>query len=317
MASPVTAFADQNSAAVSETETQDKSVDEVQKTEQGDINPVSDASAQNEIKTETQSSSQGPVEEQAEAALSDAGKQFTQDVAALNWDDIQQTRQAKFEADSALFHHSEDADAKSTAENADSNMKQVQDKLTALQKTYQSLSDTDRADESVQKAEETLKSITEKLSTYEKEYFEKKVEDFQKAVNEAGPDEDQDQKTRQADLDSLKEVYKEFSDGQKNDEDVKAAYKILKGFLGDETVASTQSTENTSDDQKSGEATAEEKPRVAAAKKAPAAENNPTVSNESAVITGSITWADDLAKNVLFDAVNDTDFYQFQVTVTK
>ena len=66
MSSPVTAFADQNSAVVSETETLDKSVDEAQKTEQGDTNPVSDASSQNEIQTETQSSSQGPVEEQAE-----------------------------------------------------------------------------------------------------------------------------------------------------------------------------------------------------------------------------------------------------------
>lgn len=310
IASPVTAFADQNSEAAAQSDTQVESVDESQKDAQDDTNPVSDASAQNEIQTETQSISEVPSEDQTEAALSEAGTQFTKDVASLKWDEIQKTREEKFEADSALIHNSEDAEAQSAAASADSNMKQVQDKLTALQKAYQTLSETDRADESVQKAEETLNSITEKLSTFEKEYFEKQVEAFTKAENAKDTETDKDQASYQADLNSLKAIYKELSDEQKEDSNVKNAYETLQKFLGEETTVSEQTTEMSSDSDKAEEKAAAVKKPAAPAKKAPA-----SVSSES--ITGSLGWKDELTKNVLFDTVNDTDFFQFKVTVTK
>ena len=310
IASPVTAFADQNSEAAAQSDTQVESVDESQKDAQDDTNPVSDASAQNEIQTETQSISEVPSEDQTEAALSEAGIQFTKDVASLNWDEIQKTREEKFEADSALIHNSEDAEAQSAAESADSNMKQVQDKLTALQNTYQALSDKDRADESVQKAEETLNSITEKLSTFEKEYFEKQVKDFSKSEKDAASEADKDSASYQADLNSLKAIYEALSDEQKEDNDVKNTYKILQGFLGDEAAVSDQKTETASEGEKTEEPAAEKAKPAALTMEAPA-----PVSDQ--IITGSITWNDELAKNVLFDTVNDTDFFQFMVTVKK
>ena len=310
IASPVTAFADQNSETAAQTETQVESVDGSQKNAQDDTNPVSDASAQNEIQTETQSISQVPAKDQTESALSEAGTQFTKDVASLNWDEIQKTREEKFEADSALIHNSEDAEAQSAAASADSNMKQVQDKLTALQKTYQSLSDTDRADESVKSAEETLTSIIDKLSTFEKEYFEKQVEAFTKAENAKDTETDKDQASYQADLNSLKAIYKELSDEQKEDSNVKNAYETLQKFLGEETTVSEQTTEMSSDSDKPEKESAAAAKPAALAKKAPA-----SVSAES--ITGSLGCKDELTKNVLFDTVNDTDFFQFMVTVEK
>ncbi|MCI5759837.1 MAG: Cna B-type domain-containing protein, partial [Eubacterium sp.] len=310
IASPVTAFADQNSEVAAQSDTQVESVDESQKDAQDDTNPVSDASAQNEIQTETQSVSQVPAEDQTEAALSEAGTQFTKDVASLNWDEIQKTREEKFKADSALIHNSEDAEAQSAAASADSNMKQVQEKLTALQNTYQALSDTDRADESVQNAEETLNSITEKLSTFEKEYFEKRVKAFSKSEENANSEADKDSASYQADLNSLKAIYEALSDEQKEDTEVKEAYKILQGFLGDEAAVSDQKTETASEGEKTEEPAAEKAKPAALAMKAPA-----PVSDQS--ITGSIACKDELAKSVLFDTVNDTDFFQFQVTVTK
>ena len=295
------------------------------------------------------SSEKGTEERETSYEASEEAKKFVSDVSSLNWDSIKALRKTQFEADDALVHHPEDAALKNAASNADQAMKQARDRLAALRKAYSALPEEDQADQSVKEADQKLETVITNLSNYEKSYFTDKVNALdsaevlrinQAAVNakaaldanedeskkaeleKAFSDADNAHKQSQADLDSLLNVYHRFSDEQKADANVAAAYAALTSLNskaaaitepeGSESPAETE-TEETETDEPDTDAAA---PAAASAKLAgPRRAPAPKANASSTTITGTIKGQDALANAILFTAVNDTDFFQFQVTV--
>lgn len=321
-----------------------------QKEEQAAAPGSSETAPKSEAQTSSSSDNDNKEPETA-YEVSEAAKKFVSDVSSLNWDSIKSLRKTQFEADAALVHHPEDAGLKNVASNADQAMKQSCDSLKALQRAYSALTEEDRADQSVKEADQKLETIVTNLSNYEKSYFTDKVNALdsdevlrisQAAVNakatlDANEDEakkealektfndaDYAHKQSQADLDSLLNVYNQFSDEQKADAKVAAAYAALTS-LNSQAAAITEPEASESPAETETEETEKDEPDTDAAapaaasvklvgpRRAPAANANET----SIPITGTITGQDALAKAILFSAVNDTDFFQFQVTVTK
>lgn len=283
------------------------------------------------------SSEKGTEERETSYEASEEAKKFVSDVSSLNWESIKALRKTQFEADDAQVHHPEDAALKNAASNADQAVKQARDRLAALRKAYSALPEEDQADQSVKEADQKLETVITNLSNYEKSYFTDKVNALdsaevlrisQAAVNakaaldanedeakkaeleKAFSDADNAHKQSQADLDSLLNVYHHFSDEQKADANVAAAYAVLTS-LNSKAAAITEPEGSESPAETETEETETDEPDTDAA--APAAYVNET----STPITGTIKGQDSLANAILFSAVNDTDFFQFQVTVTK
>lgn len=291
--------------------------------------------------------------------VSEAAKKFVADVSALNWESIKALRKTQFEADAALVHHPEDAALKNAASNADQAMKQSRDSLAALQRAYSALSREDQADQTVKEADQKLKTVVTNLSNYEKSYFTDKVNALdsaevlrisQAAVNakaaldanedeakkeeleKAFDDADYAHKQSQADLDSLLNVYNQFSDEQKADAGVAAAYAALTS-LNSQAAAITEpeaselpaETETEEPETEEPETEGSETDKSAADISAPAAASAklagprraPAQNAVETPITGKIAGKGEFANTILFTAVNDTDFFQFKVTVTK
>lgn len=330
--------------------TQPESQAAPQKEEQAVTSGSSESAPKSEAQTSS-SSDKDNKEPETAYEVSEAAKKFVSDVSGVNWDSIKALRKTQFEADTALVHHPEDSGLKNAASNADQAMKQSRDSLAALQRAYSALPEEDRADQSVKEADQKLETIVTNLSNYEKSYFTDKVNALdsaevlrisQAAVNakaalDANEDEakkeelektfndaDYAHKQPQADLDSLLNVYNQFSDEQKADAKVAAAYAALTS-LNSQAAAITEPEASESPAETETEETEKDEPDTDAAapaaasvklvgpRRAPAANANET----SIPITGTITGQDALAKAILFSAVNDTDFFQFQVTVTK
>lgn len=330
--------------------TQPESQAALQKEEQAVTSGSSESAPKSEAQTSS-SSDKDNKEPETAYEVSEAAKKFVSDVSGVNWDSIKALRKTQFEADAALVHHPEDSGLKNAASNADQAMKQSRDSLAALQRAYSALPEEDRADQSVKEADQKLETIVTNLSNYEKSYFTDKVNALdsaevlrisQAAVNakaalDANEDEakkeelektfndaDYAHKQSQADLDSLLNVYNQFSDEQKADAKVAAAYAALTS-LNSQAAAITEPEASESPAETETEETEKDEPDTDAAapaaasvklvgpRRAPAANANET----SIPITGTITGQDALAKAILFSAVNDTDFFQFQVTVTK
>ncbi|MDY4205192.1 hypothetical protein, partial [Porcincola intestinalis] len=205
-------------------------------------------------------------------------------------------------------------------------------------------------------ADQKLETVVTNLSNYEKSYFtdqvnaldsaevlrisqaavnakaaldanedEAKKEELEKAFSDA----DYAHKQSQADLDSLLNVYNQFSDEQKADAGVAAAYAALTS-LNSQAAAITEpeasespaeieteepQTEGTETDESASDtsAPAAAPAKLAGPRRAPAVNTK----EASTPITGTIKGKDALANDILFSAVNDTDFFQFKVTVTK
>ena len=297
------------------------------------------------------SSEKGTEERETSYEASEEAKKFVSDVSSLNWESIKALRKTQFEADDALVHHPEDAALKNAASNADQAMKQARDRLAALRKAHSALPEEDRADQSVKEADQKLETVITNLSNYEKSYFTDKVNALdsaevlrisQAAVNakaaldanedeakkaeleKAFSDADNAHKQSQADLDSLLNVYHHFSDEQKADANVAAAYAALTSLNskaaaitepeGSESPAETETEETETDEPDTDTAApAAASVKLAGPRRAPA----PKANAASTPITGTIKGQDLLANAILFSAVNDTDFFQFQVTVTK
>ena len=330
--------------------TQPESQAAPQKEEQAVTSGSSESAPKSEAQTSS-SSDKDNKEPETAYEVSEAAKKFVSDVSGVNWDSIKALRKTQFEADAALVHHPEDSGLKNAASNADQAMKQSRDSLAALQRAYSALPEEDRADQSVKEADQKLETIVTNLSNYEKSYFTDKVNALdsaevlrisQAAVNakaalDANEDEakkeelektfndaDYAHKQSQADLDSLLNVYNQFSDEQKADAKVAAAYAALTS-LNSQAAAITEPEASESPAETETEETEKDEPDTDAA--APAAASVKLVgprrapvanANETSIpITGTITGQDALAKAILFSAVNDTDFFQFQVTVTK
>lgn len=330
--------------------TQPESQAAPQKEEQAVTPGSSEPAPKSEAQTSSPSDNDNKEPETA-YEVSEVAKKFVSDVSNLNWESIKLLRKTQFEADAALVHHPEDAGLKNAASNADQAMKQSCDSLTALQRAYSALSEEDRADQSVKEADQKLETIVTNLSNYEKSYFTDKVNALdsaevlrisQAAVNakaalDANEDEakkeelektfndaDYAHKQSQADLDSLLNVYNQFSDEQKADAKVAAAYAALTS-LNSQAAAITEpeepaspaetETEESETDESAADTSAPAAAfaKLAGPRRAPAVKTN----EASTPITGTIKENDELAKDILFAAVNDTDFFQFKVTVTK
>jgi len=321
-----------------------------QKEEQAAAPGSSETAPKSEAQTSSSSDNDNKEPETA-YEVSEAAKKFVSDVSSLNWDSIKSLRKTQFEADAALVHHPEDAGLKNVASNADQAMKQSCDSLKALQRAYSALTEEDRADQSVKEADQKLETIVTNLSNYEKSYFTDKVNALNsdevlrisqaavnaKAVLDANEDEakkeelektfndaDYAHKQSQADLDNLLNVYNQFSDEQKADAKVAAAYAALTS-LNSKAAAITEPEEPESpaetetEESETDESAADTSAPVAASAKLTGPRRAPSVKmNEASTpITGTIKENDELAKDILFAAVNDTDFFQFKVTVTK
>ena len=330
--------------------TQPESQAAPQKEEQAVTPESSEPAPKSEAQTSSSSDNDNKEPETA-YEVSEAAKKFVSDVSSLNWESIKSLRKTQFEADAALVHHPEDAGLKNAASNADQAMKQSCDSLTALQRAYSALPEEDRADQSVKEADQKLETIVTNLSNYEKSYFTDKVNALdsaevlrisQAAVNakaalDANEDEAKKQalektfndadyahKQSQADLDSLLNVYNQFSDEQKADAKVAAAYAALTS-LNSQAAAITEPEESSSpaetetEESETDESAADISAPAAASAKLAGPRRAPAVkTNEASTpITGTIEENDELAKDILFAAVNDTDFFQFKVTVTK
>ncbi len=330
--------------------TQPESQAAPQKEEQAVTPGSSEPAPKSEAQTSSPSDKDNKEPETA-YEVSEVAKKFVSDVSNLNWESIKSLRKTQFEADAALVHHPEDAGLKNAASNADQAMKQSCDSLTALQRAYSALPEEDRADQSVKEADQKLETIVTNLSNYEKSYFTDKVNALdsaevlrisQAAVNakaalDANEDEAKKQalektfndadyahKQSQADLDSLLNVYNQFSNEQKADAKVAAAYVALTS-LNSQAAAITEPKASESPAETETEETEKDEPdtdvaapaaasvKLAGSRRAPAVKTN----EASTPITGTIEENDELAKDILFAAVNDTDFFQFKVTVTK
>jgi pilin isopeptide linkage protein len=305
--------------------------------------------------SETAPKSEKETEERETAyEVSEAAKKFAADVSALNWDSIKALRKTQFEADAALVHHPEDAALKNAASNADQAMKQSRDSLAALQRAYSALSREDQADQSVKEADQKLETVVTNLSNYEKSYFTDKVNALdsaevlrisQAAVNakaaldanedeakkeeleKAFSDADYAHKQSQADLDSLLNVYNYFSDEQKADAGVASAYAALTSLNSQaaaitepessESPAETETEEPETEESETDESAADTSASAAASAKLAGPRRAPAQNVVETPITGKIAGKDALANTILFAAVNDTDFFQFKVTVTK
>ncbi|WP_205839700.1 Spy0128 family protein [Porcincola intestinalis] len=364
-AQPETQPADQEETqAAAKTETQPAAQPETQPAAQPEAaQPASQAASQKEEQaaapgsSETAPKAEKETEERETAyEVSKAAKKFVSDVSTLNWDSIKALRKTQFEADASSVHHPEDAALKNAASNADQAMKQSRDSLAALQRAYSALSREDQADQSVKEADQKLETVVTNLSNYEKSYFTDKVnaldsaevlrisqaavnakaaldanedeakkEAFEKAFNDA----DYAHKQSQADLDSLLNIYNQFSDEQKADAKVAAAYEALTSLNSQaaaitepeasESPAETETEEPQTEGTETDESVADTSAPAAASAKLAGARRAPAVkTNEASTpIIGTIKGQDALANDILFSAVNDTDFFQFTVTVKK
>ena len=324
-----------------------------QKEEQAVTPGSSEPAPKSEAQTSSSSDNDNKEPETA-YEVSEAAKKFVSDVSSLNWESIKSLRKTQFEADAALVHHPEDAGLKNAASNADQAMKQSCDSLKAFQRAYSALPEEDRADQSVKEADQKLETIVTNLSNYEKSYFTDKVNALdsaellrisQAAVNakaaldtnedeakkeeleKAFSDADYAHKQSQADLDSLLNVYNQFSDEQKADSGVASAYAALTSLNSQaaaitepeasESPAETETGEPETEESETDESAADTSAPAAASAKLAGPRRASAQNAVETSITGKIAGKDALANTILFTAVNDTDFFQFKVTVTK
>ena len=280
--------------------------------------------------------------EPAAAKLSEAAEDFIGRAGALSADDVISARKGQFEAVAALDRDAENKDLSQALTDATEAMQAIQDELSDLESSYETLSEDDKADDAVAKASQHVQEIRDKLADYDRQYFtdlvnkldadatakRKAYDDAKAAYDKAAAASEEHDAAAEADTsDKSKEnadsAYVEpyFDALQKSVDDAAADLKLLSP---DFTILN-DIYNLLSDDLKSDAdvAKAFEKltglqalletaavPAVRRARKAPA-KDSPTN------ITGTISTSDTLAKNILIDSVHDFDFFQFEVTVKK
>lgn len=297
-----------------------------------------------ETSTEEQSAESGSSEsESAEpvpAALSGEAQSFIDRANALTTDDVIGARKNQFEAAAALDRDPENEDLKQKLSDASDRMETIESELSGLEAAYSALSDQDKTDATVSEAEQHVQDVRSSLTGYDRQYFTDLVSKLEADVTAK----------RQAYNDAKAAYEKAIAAGQQDtaaggnaadsesdaatdttytEDDLDALQKSVDDAADALNSLSTEITilndiyNLLSDDAKADSSVAEAygkiadlqallvtaAPAVRRARKAPA--------TKETTITCKIDWADDLAKYILMDAVNDQEFFQFKVTVTR